>query len=271
MNYTFLQRISLLSLLTLGMQVLAIPGIQEIRVTQQTGASCGYHATYNAQAVETLALQGDQLTSAAIVREAGQYRNFIQRDAILGDTIIDLANQLGIGNLYCINGRNGLNFAGACRGAQDGNQFLRDVATQQHHVLPLIGHFIVNTGGHWVLFSVVKHPGQQPTVLYMDSVNTPLARNRTALAIGTALLGRLGIAVNIHNPRPERDGARQRKANGRNGRVDQSDYVQEVDYASAYEEDDTAIEETAQDTGFAYKTYLAVGLICLLIGFSSSK
>ena len=327
MNYIFMQRIGLAYLVALGAQIVAVPRIQQIQVTQQTGSSCGYHAVYNATAVDTLALQGGQLTSAAIVQEARQYRNFIQRDAILGDTIIHLANQVGTGNLYCVNGRNGLAFAGSSQGSQEGNQFLDDVVAQRQHAYPMIGHFVVNTGGHWVTFSVVKQPGQETIILYMDSVNNPLARNRTAQAVGNALLVRLGgVAERVNAPgargseraagrtgrnsdKPERNFGRagrssdglernfgradrvgnraERAPFGRSGRNSvkpergfgnrrgpdsnfrQPEYVQESDYASAYDERDVPVAQMSEATGFSYKTYLAVGLVFLLIGLKS--
>ena len=280
MKHTFIQRLGLAYLLALGAQIVAVPHIQQIRVTQQTGSSCGYHSVYNAQAVETLALAGRPLTAASIVQEAGQYRNFIQRDAILGDIIIDLANQLGIENLYCINGGNGLAFGGSSQNAQDGHLFLNDVATQRQHAQLMIGHFVVNTGGHWVVFSVIKNPGQEATVLYMDSINTPLSHNRVAQTVGNALLARLGGRVNApaaeRNAGKQRGGRAQGNFNGkrsmdRNRRSD--DNFNQSDYEQKYEQEDTAqdtqTQETPKSTGFSYKTYIAVALVCLVIGFSS--
>ncbi len=279
MKHIFMQRLGLVYLLAIGAQILAVPHIQQIQVTQQAGSSCGYHSVYNAQAVETLALDGRQLTAAAVVQEARQYKNFIERDAILGDTIIDLANQLDIGNLYCISGRNGLVFAGSSMGAQDGNQFLNDIATQRYQDQSMIGHFVVNTGGHWVVFSVIKHPGQEMTIVYMDSLNTPLSRNRTAQTVGNALLARLRVAGGRNNvPAVDRNAGRQRgRSNGnfnaeknfdKNRRSDdnfnQPDYEQDT-------EQDTQIQEEPKSTGFSYKTYIAVGLVCLVIGFSLKK
>jgi len=264
-------------LVVLGTQMLAVPHIQQINVMQQTGSSCGYHAVYNAQAVETLALQGRQLVAAAVVGQARQYREFIQKDALLGDTIIDLASQLGIGNLYCINGRNnGLSFAGSSQGAQDGDLFLQDIATQREYGYPKVGHFVVNTGGHWVVFSVIKHVGQQPIVLYMDSLNTPLSRNRTAQAVGNALLARLGIAGRVDvgraPGRPDRNAGRGYRKPDKRGTYPK--YTQEDTEQDSYGQDsaqDTQIQKAPKSDGFSYKTYIAVGLVCLLIGFNLKK
>jgi len=288
MNYTFLQRLGLTYLVTIGIQVLAVPHIQQIRVTQQVGNSCGYHAAYNATAVDTLAWQGRQLTSAAIVQEARQYRDFIQGDALFDYAIIHIANQEGTVNLYCVNGHNGLAFAGSSNGSQDGNQFLRDVVMQRDHAHPMIGHFVVNTGWHWVTFSVVKRPGQEVTIVYMDSMNTPLARNRVAQAVGNTLLTRLGgVAQRVDasgSRGPQRSGrardfagrsarnavnsARGFRGNNRrtDNKVRQPEFDQEQNYTPAYDEDDISIQATRKDTGFSYKTYLAVGLVCFLIG-----
>lgn len=280
MKHIFIQRLGIACLLTFGAQILAVPHIQQIQVTQQTGSSCGYHSVYNAQAVETLALAGMPLTSAAVVQEARQYRNLIQRDAILGDTIIDLANQLGIENLYCINGRNGLAFAGSSQDAQDGNLFLNDVRTQRQHVQTMIGHFVVNTGGHWVVFSVIKNPGQEATIVYMDSINTPLARNRVAQTVGNALLARLGVngpmnvpgvARNFGNYRGKANGKRRFDRNRRSDdSVDQFDDEQnpEQEYIQEDMEQNTQTQ-TPKNTGFSYKTYIAVALVCFAIGMYS--
>lgn len=321
MNYNFIQRIGLVYLLALGAQVLAVPHIQQIQVTQQVGSSCGYHAVYNAKAVDTLAWQDRQLTSAVVIQEARQYRNRIQRDALLTDTIIDLADDSDIANLYCINGRNGLAFAGSSAGSQEGNQFLGDIVAQGHHALPMIGHFVVNTGGHWVTFSVVKQPGEETIILYMDSSNVPLARNRTAQAVGNALLVRLGgVAQRVNAPgargsdrvsgragrtssgrsakagraervgNVERSGRAERVSSGRSGKAPdrserisgnnrrrpdahgrQPEYVQEPDYAPADNKRDLSVQKAPKNTGFSYKTYLAVGLVCVLIGMNLSK
>lgn len=277
----YMKRLGLAYLLALGAQILAVPHIQQIRVIQQTGSSCGYHSVYNAQAVETLALAGMPLTAASIVQEAVQYRNFIQRDAILGDTIIDLANQLGIANLYCINGRNGLAFAGSSQDAQDGHQFLNDVRTQRQHVQPMIGHFVVNTGGHWVVFSVIKNPGQEATIVYMDSMNTQLSRNRVAQTVGNALLTRLGVAAGgrMDVPGVERNFGKQRDSKNRNfngkrrfDRNRRSDDSDQSDYEQEYTQEDTEQNtqiQTPKNTGFSYKTYIAVALVCFAIGVCS--
>lgn len=300
----FIQKIGIAYLVTIGLQVLAVPHIQQIQVTRQVGSSCGYHAVYNATAVDTLAWQAVPLTSAAIIQEARQYRDFIQRDAILGDTIIDLANQLNVGNLYCVNGRNGLAFAGSSQGSQEGNQFLRDVVANRQNANPLIGHFVVNTGSHWVTFSVVKQPDQEVMILYMDSMNTPLARNRVAQTVGNTLLTRLGGVAertggqNARGARAERSERAEERVPGRAGRSSygrsgrnsvqpergfrrnhrpdnnsrRPEYVQ-PDYASAYDQDDVQVQEASKDTEFSYKTYLAVGLVCFLIGlkFGSTR
>jgi hypothetical protein len=37
-----------------------------------------------------------------------------------------------------------------------------------------IEHFICNTGGHWILISIVNSPGNEPTMYYIDSSGSPL-------------------------------------------------------------------------------------------------
>lgn len=257
-------------LMVISAQIVAVPRIQQIQVTQQTGSSCGYHAVFNAKAVETLALQGRQLTAAAVVQEARQYRQHIQRDALLADTIIDLANQLDIENLYCVNGGRGLAFAGSSLGSQDGNQFLADIAAQRQPAHTMIGHFVVNTGGHWVVFSVVKQPGQEPTVLYMDSINTPLSRNRTAQTVGNALLARLGVVAAGRNavPRPERNVGKNRS---RKSNAVANNNSRKVNHVQEHNERDVQVKKEPKKSGFSYKTYIAVVLVSLFLGVTFSS
>jgi hypothetical protein len=260
-----------------GMQIIAAPRIQQIHVTQQKGSSCGYHAVYNAQSVETLVLDGTPITSSAVIQEARQYQQHIQRNALITDELIDLANQLDIDNFYCVDGGQGLTFAGSSAGAQDGNRFLQAVRTQNQHINPLIGHFIVNTGGHWVVFSVIKESGEQPVIIYTDSLNTPLSRNRVASTIGNALVARLGgtAGADTASRSTRRNDNNQRNLGGRrapnrNGR--ESDYVPSVrDESQDSQNNDKKINHyTPTNEVYSYKMYIAAGLIALLV-FSFRK
>lgn len=145
-----------------------------LKVEQQTGVSCGYHATFNACAIEELFREGKQLTSQAIQNSAKQYHHLIRNNHAIeiSEIINTLVPQVKLTNCYFLKIENrkvqpaGITF--------DIHQTLEVQIKQLSITDKKIIHCICNTGWHWVTVSIIKDAGKEPYIVYANSTNTPV-------------------------------------------------------------------------------------------------
>jgi hypothetical protein len=154
--------------------------ICHLRVTQQTGNQCGSRSVANALAVQDVIGAGQALT-ALNIRAQAQHHNNILINRILSDReVSNLATRNHLMNGYIMSPIPGnlQHFAGysIANNTQVLNSLIRNIRTQHMIIAPII----FNTGGHWVLITIIKMSGQTPQIIYMDSCNSPLQDNSVA-------------------------------------------------------------------------------------------
>jgi hypothetical protein len=164
--------------------------VTHLRVIDQKGVSCGYHAAFNAKALDTLISQGTDITGNSVQQEARQYLPYIQKGKELTtEDIMGLADLINLHNIYIVScKRHSIQSGGVHFDLkQDYAGFLHTI----HQRTTAIGHFICNTGGHWVTFSIIKNAaGIQ--VFYMNSTNTPLEKDAIAQTLAGHIFEKLG-------------------------------------------------------------------------------
>jgi hypothetical protein len=183
--------------------------LTHLEVSRQADAtSCGYHATFNAWALQELVTRELPITSEYIQQLASQHHRLIIPDHMLEigysnnpfrpDYILELAQRIGLtDNLYFLtyfakgNSINGKVFDSA--GMRDNldhtySEFLETIRHRDSEGV-LVGHIICNyNNGHWTTFSVVKRPNQVPQVYYMNSTNASLKVDSCAYAVAEHIL-----------------------------------------------------------------------------------
>lgn len=175
---------------------------------QNDSTSCGYHATFNAWALQELVTREQIITGNAVQELARQYHRLIVPEHLLEigysdnpnkpDCIMSVAQQVGLtNNLYFLNytargnAINGEKFyvAGvADKLNHDYVEFLQTIRYRDGEGV-LVGHIICNyNNGHWTLFSVVKRPNQVPEIYYMNSTNVSLKDDAAGYAVAEHIL-----------------------------------------------------------------------------------
>ncbi len=162
--------------------------VRHIRTGGQTGATCGAHAAVNARAVQQIVQSGGdgQLTGAEIRSKAAALKSYIQQENLYYDDIYHLAGRIGLDNYLVMAFNNQMgNFYEATHSDSLGVQksLNRIFSTIQSSAAGDY-HFILNTGGHWVVVSVIKYRDQSPQMLYLDSGNQQLAEG----SLGTSFI-----------------------------------------------------------------------------------
>jgi len=175
---------------------------------QNDSTSCGYHATFNAWAVQELITREISITGEYIQQLAMQHHQLILPDHLLEigfsnnpnkpDYILELAQRIGLtDNLYFLNyAAKGNNVNGKVfdvGGVRDNLnhsyvEFLETIRYRDNEGV-LVGHIICNyNNGHWTTFSVVKKPNQVPEIYYMNSTNASLKVDSSAYAVAEHVL-----------------------------------------------------------------------------------
>ena len=167
-----------------SLQALGNVTIIHCRVTQQSGAQCGSRSIANALAIQEIIIAGEELAPANIRAHAARFDHILINNAIDDDMIAALAR-----NNHLFNAHIFAKMPKEQLGAYE-PYTMYSLDTQAYSLDELIAtilttqttaaHLICNTGGHWVLVSIVKREGQKPTILYMDSCNAPLTDNSVA-------------------------------------------------------------------------------------------
>lgn len=181
---------------------------------QQDSTSCGYHATFNAWALQELVTREQPITGKAVQELATQHHILIKPGQLeIGhsdnpenpDCILNIAQQIGLtNNLYFLNytpkgnAISGKIFdtAGVADNLNhDYLEFLQTIRYRDSEGV-LVGHIICSyDNAHWTVFSVVKRPNQVPEVYYMNSTNTPLTDDVNGYMVAKYILMLLSEAV----------------------------------------------------------------------------
>ncbi|HML19063.1 MAG TPA: hypothetical protein PKD74_00630 [Candidatus Dependentiae bacterium] len=172
--------------LPMSLRRLAGVSIHHIVVTKQGSDQCGSRSVANALAVQDVIMSGQTLNSSSIRAQASQY------DRILINHILEWAE---VANLACRNNLFNAHIMARIPKEQteavypyvvystDGQEHsLDDLATSLLTHETMTAHIICNTGGHWVLITIIKQEGHVPQMLYMDSCNGILQDDSAATA-----------------------------------------------------------------------------------------
>jgi len=155
-------------------RIVPAKNLERITAIKQQGATCGHHAIFNARAIQNLIDQNKPIIAANIQQETRQYLPRIKdhNDREISELLTEHAQDLNLHNLnlYFIECDDQAGFIPAGIGfntPEDHNTFLQTIWLENK-----IGHFICNTGGHWVTLTVLKLAGDvEPRVIFMDSAN----------------------------------------------------------------------------------------------------
>ena len=169
-----------------ALQILDRVTIRHIGVTQQGPNQCGSRSVANALAVQDIIMAGEPLTSANIRAHATPYDRILINRIIEWNEVADLARlnhlfnahilgktpkeQLGATNPYIVYSTD--------RQAHSLDEFIETLLIEP----TITAHVICNTGGHWVLVTIIKQEGQISQILYMDSCNSVLRDDSVATA-----------------------------------------------------------------------------------------
>lgn len=179
---------------------------------QKDATSCGYHATFNAWALQELITRQINITGKNIQDLASQHHHLILPDHLLEigysnnpdkpDYILELAQRIGLtDNLYFLNyyaKGNPINHKIFDAGGVQENlnhsyeEFLQTIRYRDDEGI-LVGHIICDyNNGHWTTFSVVKKPNHVPEIYYMNSTNAPLAVDSSGYAVAKHIVELVG-------------------------------------------------------------------------------
>ena len=167
-----------------SLQGLDKANIIHFKATQQGPNQCGSRSVANALAVQEIINADEPLTSANIRNHAAHYDGILINQVIEDDIVANLARENHLFNAHVL---------AKSPKEQTGEHppyVVYSLDTQSHSLEELIDSMLIesiltaqlicNTGGHWVLISIVKQEGKKPLILYMDSGNGQLNDNSPA-------------------------------------------------------------------------------------------
>ena len=138
-------------------------------------------------AIQDIININEPLTPANIRAHAAHYDSILINKVIEDDIVADLARKNHLFNAHIL---------AKSPKEQTGDHppyVVYSLDTQSHSLEELVenmrtedtltAHLICNTGGHWVLVSIIKQEGKKPLILYMDSGNGRLAEDSLVTAI----------------------------------------------------------------------------------------
>ncbi len=158
--------------------------IHHIVVTQQGPNQCGSRAVANALAVQDVIMSGQPLNSSIIRAQAAQYDRILVNRALEWSEVANLARRNKLFNAHIMarmpKEQTDAEYPYVVY-STDGNQSsINDLAASLLMHGRMTAHIICNTGGHWVLVTIIKQEGRMPQILYMDSCNGRLQDNSAA-------------------------------------------------------------------------------------------
>jgi hypothetical protein len=157
-----------------------LPGvdIHQIKVTQQGPDQCGSRSVANALAIQDLVNGHQLLTSANIRSTAAEYNRILLSHVVEDDTVRNMAQANHLFNAHIMSRApkhmHGPFIPFIVQSVDTYEGSLDDVVFELRTEQTITAHFICNTGGHWVVISIIKQKGVVPAILYMDSCNSQL-------------------------------------------------------------------------------------------------
>ena len=172
--------------LPMSLRRLAGVSIHHIVVTKQGSNQCGSRAVANALAVQDVIMSGQTLNSSTIRAQAAQYDRILMNHTLEWYEVANLAHRNNLFNAH-IMARTPREQTEAVHPyviySTDGHEYsLDDLAASLLTHETMTAHIICNTGGHWVLVTIIKQEGHAPQMLYMDSCNGMLQNDSSATA-----------------------------------------------------------------------------------------
>ena len=152
--------------------------IIELQSNQQAGPTCGHHAAFNAKAIQDLFYKKKPIDQRAIQQQARTYFKHLENhDLEIAEIILNIGQKIGLKNVYFLgyDHKKGVFPAGVMNEQEDLDSFFATV----HKKRSFLAHFICNTGGHWILFSLFKQKSGI-SIAYLDSINRTLKHNSVA-------------------------------------------------------------------------------------------
>ncbi len=161
--------------------------VQKINVKPQQDATCGYWSIINAQSIQKLFTDNIPVTSANIIKTSSVFEPLLKEKKTYGEV-------LDIEQIYELCSSSEIIFLAVNPHTQQiyfpllQSQELDLLQKQFHQSKRSLIQFICNTGGHWILFSLVKENGHAD-LLYLDSAN-PSELSATAHKLADYILKR---------------------------------------------------------------------------------
>jgi hypothetical protein len=138
--------------------------IHHIVVTQQGPNQCGSRAVANALAVQDVIMSGQPLNSSIIRAQAAQYDRILVNRALEWSEVANLARRNKLFNAHIMarmpKEQTDAEYPYVVY-STDGNQSsINDLAASLLMHGRMTAHIICNTGGHWVLVTIIKQEGR---------------------------------------------------------------------------------------------------------------
>jgi hypothetical protein len=144
-----------------------------LNTNRQSGLECGFRAVTNARALENLITKGKAITEPSLKAEELAIYNKNKAVGITQNLTIDnvgiRAQRLGLPNLYPLGFNKALfTIYSPGNGEISINDAFQLFAHDNYRTL----HFVINTGGHWVLLTLIKKSPNNFTLFHVDSMNS---------------------------------------------------------------------------------------------------
>jgi len=160
--------------------------IHHIVVTQQGSNQCGSRSVANALAIQDLIMSGQSLNSSTIKAQASQYDRILINHTLEWFEVANLAHRNNLFNAHIMaripQKQKEAVYPYVIYSTDGQEHSLDDLAASLLTHETMTAHIICNTGGHWVLVTIIKQEGKIPQMLYMDSGNGKLQDNSVATA-----------------------------------------------------------------------------------------
>jgi hypothetical protein len=155
--------------------------VRHIVVERQGPNQCGSRSVANALAVQDLVMRGEELNSSSIRYCASRYHGILIDRVLEWTEVADLARRNNLYNAHLM-GRMPRDCSSYMIGSVEQNTHsLNELAESLLIEGDMTAHIICNTGGHWVLVSIIKLSERTPQILYMDSCNGTLHDDSVAV------------------------------------------------------------------------------------------
>jgi len=172
--------------LPMSLRRLAGVSIHHIVVTMQGSSQCGSRSVANALAVQDVIMSGQSLNSSTIRAQASQYDRILINHILEWAEVANLARRNNLFNAHIMaripKEQTEAVYPYVVYSTDGQEHSLDDLAASLLTHETMTAHVICNTGGHWVLITIIKQEGHAPQMLYMDSCNGILQDDSAATA-----------------------------------------------------------------------------------------